>query len=129
MGLISTFLGFSGFGIGVSAGHVIGCYLFIYFQPTDVKDLIIRPLVERDFETLQSLLPEIPMWLKNPDFDRAICKTAKDIAKPIIAEQIQSIKLIRSSLRLLHSGLCLLHFKVPLSSACSSIGKGVERLC
>ncbi|XP_024994130.1 synaptotagmin-1-like [Cynara cardunculus var. scolymus] len=110
MGLISTFLGFSGFGIGVSAGLVIGYYLFIYFQPTDVKDPIIRPLVERDSETLQSLLPEIPLWVKNPDFDRvdwlnkfieymwpyldkAICKTAKDIAKPIIAEQIPKYKI------------------------------------
>ncbi|KAI3769918.1 hypothetical protein L6452_01032 [Arctium lappa] len=61
MGLISTFLGFSGFGIGVSAGLVIGCYLFIYFQPTDVK---------------------------------AICKTAKDIAKPIINnEQVPKYKI------------------------------------
>ncbi|KAI3735280.1 hypothetical protein L6452_14774 [Arctium lappa] len=74
MGLIRTFLGFSGFGIGVSAGLVIGCYLFIYFQPTDVKDPIIRPLVERDSETLQSLLPEKPLWVNNPDFDRCVCR-------------------------------------------------------
>ncbi|KAJ9549054.1 hypothetical protein OSB04_021597 [Centaurea solstitialis] len=110
MGVITTFLGFSGFGIGVSAGLVIGYYLFIYFQPTDVKDPVIRPLVERDSETLQSILPEIPLWVKNPDFDRvdwlnkfieymwpyldkAICKTARDIAKPIIAEQIPKYKI------------------------------------
>ncbi|MFS8031488.1 putative synaptotagmin-like mitochondrial-lipid-binding domain-containing protein [Helianthus anomalus] len=109
MGFISMLLGFSGFGIGVSAGLIIGYYLFIYFQPTDVKKPDIRPLVERDSDTLQSMLWEIPLWVKNPDFDRvdwlnkfieymwpyldkAICKTAKEIAKPIIAEQIPKFK-------------------------------------
>jgi hypothetical protein len=43
MGVISTILGFSGFGIGVSAGVVIGYYLFIYFQPSDVKVNLIYP--------------------------------------------------------------------------------------
>lgn len=40
MGIVSTVLGFSGFGVGVSAGLVIGYYLFIFFQPTDVKVII-----------------------------------------------------------------------------------------
>ncbi|KAI3441215.1 uncharacterized protein J3R85_002466 [Psidium guajava] len=110
MGFFSTILGFCGFGVGVSLGLVVGYYLFIYFQPDDVKDPIIRPLVEQDTETLQRLLPEIPIWVKNPDYDRvdwlnmflrhmwpyldkAICKTAKNIAKPIIAEQIPKYKI------------------------------------
>ncbi|KAL8109771.1 synaptotagmin-2-like [Apium graveolens] len=110
MGIVSTVLGFSGFGVGVSAGLVIGYYLFIFFQPTDVKDPVIRPLVEQDTKSLQRLLPEIPLWVKNPDYDRvdwlnkfleymwpyldkAICKTAKNIAKPIIAEQIPKYKI------------------------------------
>lgn len=110
MGIVSTLLGFSGFGVGVSSGLVIGYYLFIFFQPTDVKDPHIRPLVEQDTKSLQSLLPEIPSWVKNPDYDRvdwlnkfleymwpyldkAICKTAKNIAKPIIAEQIPKYKI------------------------------------
>ncbi|WOG84166.1 hypothetical protein DCAR_0103347 [Daucus carota subsp. sativus] len=110
MGIVSTVLGFSGFGVGVSAGLVIGYYLFIFFQPTDVKDPQIRPLVEQDTKSLQRLLPEIPHWVKNPDYDRvdwlnkfleymwpyldkAICKTAKNIAKPIIAEQIPKYKI------------------------------------
>ncbi|KAL6978189.1 Synaptotagmin-2, partial [Sarracenia purpurea var. burkii] len=33
-------------------------------------DPVIRPLVEQDSQTLQRLLPEIPLWVKNPDFDR-----------------------------------------------------------
>ncbi|XP_044488095.1 synaptotagmin-1-like [Mangifera indica] len=110
MGIISTVLGFCGFGVGVSAGLVIGYFLFIYFQPTDVKNPQIRPLVEQDTESLQRMLPEIPLWVKNPDYDRvdwlnkfleymwsyldkAICKTAKNIAMPIIAEQIPKYKI------------------------------------
>lgn len=109
MGFVSTILGFCGFGVGVSAGLTIGYYLFIYFQPCDVKDPVIRPLVERDTKSLQQLLPEIPLWVKCPDYDRvdwlnkfleymwpyldkAICRTAKDIAAPIIAEQIPKYK-------------------------------------
>jgi hypothetical protein len=37
MGILSSILGFCGFGIGTSIGIVIGYYMFIYFQPTDVK--------------------------------------------------------------------------------------------
>uniref|UniRef100_A0A6N2LML3 C2 domain-containing protein n=1 Tax=Salix viminalis TaxID=40686 RepID=A0A6N2LML3_SALVM len=110
MGFFSTILGFCGFGVGVSMGLTIGYYLFIYFQPSDVKDPVVRPLVEQDSETLQRMLPEIPPWVKNPDIDRidwlnrfiqlmwpyldkAICKTAKNIAQPIIAEQIPKYKI------------------------------------
>ncbi|KAI9123387.1 hypothetical protein K1719_004687 [Acacia pycnantha] len=110
MGFFSAVLGFFGFGIGISVGLVAGYFLFIYFQPTDVKDPKIRPLVEQDSKTLQRMFPEIPLWIKNPDFDRldwlnkfveymwpyldkAICKTAKNIAKPIIAEQIPKYKI------------------------------------
>lgn len=67
-------------------------------------------MVERDSKTLQQLLTEIPSWIKNPDYDRldwlnkfvenmwpyldkAICKTARSIAKPIIAEQIPKYKI------------------------------------
>ncbi|KAJ6896901.1 hypothetical protein NC651_022945 [Populus alba x Populus x berolinensis] len=110
MGFLSTISGFCGFGVGVSTGLTIGYYLFIYFQPTDVKDPVVRPLAEQDSETLQRILPEIPLWVKNPDYDRidwlnrfiqlmwpyldkAICKTVKNIATPIIAEQIPKYKI------------------------------------
>lgn len=110
MGILGTIASFFGFGVGTSIGLVIGYYLFIYFQPTDVKDPIIQPLVEQDSKTLQQLLTEIPSWIKNPDFDRldwlnkfiehmwpyldkAICKTARSIAKPLIAEQIPKYKI------------------------------------
>ncbi|GFS38711.1 synaptotagmin A [Actinidia rufa] len=110
MGFVSTVMGCTGFGAGVSVGLVVGYFLFIYFLPSDVKDPIIRPLIEQDTATLQRLLPEIPLWVKNPDYDRidwlnkfieymwpyldkAICKTAISIAKPIIAEQIPKYKI------------------------------------
>ncbi|KAK4481422.1 hypothetical protein RD792_012312 [Penstemon davidsonii] len=110
MGMISTIMGSFGFGIGVSIGVVIGYFLFIYHQPTDVEDPEIRPLVELDSKSLEQLLPEIPLWIKNPDYDRidwlnkfieymwpyldkAICKMAKKIAEPIIAEQIPKYKI------------------------------------
>ncbi|XP_010555231.1 PREDICTED: synaptotagmin-1 [Tarenaya hassleriana] len=110
MGFFSTILGFCGFGVGISLGLVIGYLLFIYVQPSDVKDPEIRPLAEQDPNAMQRMLPEIPLWVKNPDFDRvdwlnrfieymwpfldkAICKTAKNIAKPIIEEQIPKYKI------------------------------------
>jgi len=37
MGFFGTIFGFFGFGIGISIGFVIGYFLFIYVQPTDVK--------------------------------------------------------------------------------------------
>lgn len=35
-----------------------------------IQDPIVRPLVEQDTKALQRMLPEIPLWVKNPDFDR-----------------------------------------------------------
>lgn len=110
MSILSTIASFLGFGIGTSLGLLIGYYIFIYFQSIDVKDPTFTPLVEQEAKTVQQLLPEIPLWIKNPDYDRldwlnkfvecmwpylnkAICKTARTIAKPIIAEQIPKYKI------------------------------------
>uniref|UniRef100_A0A803NLZ5 Synaptotagmin-2 n=2 Tax=Cannabis sativa TaxID=3483 RepID=A0A803NLZ5_CANSA len=110
MGILSAIMGIFGFGVGTSIGLVIGYYLFIYFQPTDVKDPVIQPLGEQDSKTFQGLLSLIPLWVKMPDYDRvdwlnrfieimwpyldkAICKTAQTIAKPIIEEQIPKYKI------------------------------------
>ncbi|KAK2660752.1 hypothetical protein Ddye_007285 [Dipteronia dyeriana] len=110
MGIVSTVLGFFGFGFGTFLGLLIGYYLFIYTQPSDVKDPEIRPLVEQDTKTLERMLAEIPLWVKSPDYDRvdwlnrfienmwpyldkAICKTVREIVKPIIAEQIPKYKI------------------------------------
>lgn len=37
MGVLSTVLGLVGFGWGISIGLVVGYFLFIYSQPSDVK--------------------------------------------------------------------------------------------
>ncbi|KAJ8424861.1 hypothetical protein Cgig2_003148 [Carnegiea gigantea] len=108
--IISVIFGFVGFGFGFTIGLVAGYYFFFFSEPLDVKDPEIQPLAEQDTAKLQRLLPEIPLWVKNPDYDRvewlnkfvgymwpyldkAICKTAKEIAKPIIAEHIPNYKI------------------------------------
>ncbi|XP_021755307.1 synaptotagmin-2-like [Chenopodium quinoa] len=110
MGFLNTILSVFGFGFGSCVGLVIGYYFFIFFQSTDVKDPEVRSLADLDAKDLLRVLPEIPLWVKNPDFDRvdwlnkfiqhmwpyldkAICKTARDISKPIIAEHIPKYKI------------------------------------
>lgn len=34
------------------------------------QDPKIKPLTEEDSETVDRMIPEIPLWIKNPDFDR-----------------------------------------------------------
>jgi len=41
-------------------------FLFLVLE----QDPKITPIVDQDDETLQKMLPEIPNWIKNPDFDR-----------------------------------------------------------
>uniref|UniRef100_A0A7N0TRW1 C2 domain-containing protein n=1 Tax=Kalanchoe fedtschenkoi TaxID=63787 RepID=A0A7N0TRW1_KALFE len=75
-----------------------------------MEDPVVRPLAEQDSQSLERLLPEIPLWVKNPDYDRvdwinkfldykwpyldkAICKMVENIAKPIIDEQKPKYKI------------------------------------
>ncbi|GMJ09738.1 SYNAPTOTAGMIN 1, synaptotagmin A, ARABIDOPSIS THALIANA SYNAPTOTAGMIN A [Hibiscus trionum] len=105
---VTRFLPVSSNGHG--PGLVIGYYFFINIQPRDVTDPEIQPLVEEEPETLKKMLPEIPFWVKNPDYERvdwlnkflecmwpnlnkAICATAINIATPIIDEQIPQYKI------------------------------------
>jgi Ca2+-dependent lipid-binding protein len=110
MGIVSTILGLIGFGWGISLGLVVGYFLFIYMQPTDVKDPIIRPLAELDAQSLEALLQDIPLWVKNPDYDRvdwlnkflkdlwpyldkAVCKMIREQAQPYIDQYGPKFKL------------------------------------
>ncbi|XP_009608496.1 synaptotagmin-3-like isoform X1 [Nicotiana tomentosiformis] len=105
MGLLSSLLGILGFGIGFLLGVFIGFYFFIYSEPTDVEDPVVSPLCELDTDALQDLIPDIPLWVKSPDYDRvdwlnkflqnmwpfldkAICSTIRSVAEPIFAEYI-----------------------------------------
>jgi len=40
------------------------------------QDVKVRPLVEYDSKSLEGILPEIPLWVKNPDYDR-VCSFNK----------------------------------------------------
>jgi hypothetical protein len=42
----------------------------------DFQEVKVRPLVEYDSKSLEGILPEIPMWVKNPDYDR-VCSFGK----------------------------------------------------
>lgn len=42
----------------------LGCYLHYSQEP------VIKPLHELDTSALQEILPEIPLWIKSPDYDR-----------------------------------------------------------
>ncbi|XP_057472115.1 synaptotagmin-3-like isoform X1 [Actinidia eriantha] len=120
MGFLSNFLGILGFGIGIPIGLLIGFYLFVFSEPKDVEDPVVRPLSEMDTADLQDILPEIPLWVKNPNYDRvdwlnkfllhmwpyldkAICGTIRSMAQPMFAEyigtfQIESIEFENMSL-------------------------------
>uniref|UniRef100_A0A2P2JKL9 Uncharacterized protein MANES_10G047400 n=2 Tax=Rhizophora mucronata TaxID=61149 RepID=A0A2P2JKL9_RHIMU len=110
MGFFSTFLGVLGFGFGLPVGLLLGFFLFVYSHPKDVKDPVVRPLHELDTDALQDILPEIPLWIKCPDYervdwlnkflldlwpflDKAICATIRSTAEPRFAEYIGKYKI------------------------------------
>ncbi|KAK0585586.1 hypothetical protein LWI29_030910 [Acer saccharum] len=68
--LLSILLGIIGFVIGIPIGLFLGYFLFIYSEPTDVKDPIIRPVYELDSSSVLDLLPELPLWVKQPEYER-----------------------------------------------------------
>lgn len=110
MGLLSSLLGVLGYGIGLPLGLLIGFYIFIYSARRDVEEPEVRPLCELDTASLEDLMPEIPVWVKSPDFDRvdwlnkflsdiwpfldkAICKIIRSSAEPIFTEYIGKFKI------------------------------------
>ncbi|KDO50687.1 hypothetical protein CISIN_1g038990mg [Citrus sinensis] len=106
MGLLSFLLGIFGFGIGIPIGFLIAFFIFVHSDATEITDPIIRPN-DHEFDTSSVLdvFPEIPLWVKHPDYDRidwlnkfvsdlwpyldkAICSTARSNLEPIFAEYI-----------------------------------------
>ncbi|KAK9059796.1 hypothetical protein SSX86_020500 [Deinandra increscens subsp. villosa] len=107
MGFLSIFQASIGLAIGFVLGLCLGFYFFIYSHPKiqAFKDPVVRPISELDLTSLQDLVPEIPLWLKNPDYDRvdwlnkfvlsmwpyldkAICAEIRRTAEPIVADYI-----------------------------------------
>ncbi|KAL4386387.1 hypothetical protein GQ457_09G028650 [Hibiscus cannabinus] len=105
MGFLSTLLGIIGFGIGTSSGLIVGFFLFIYSKPKPVKEPVTRSLYELDDDALLDILPDIPLWVKCPDYervdwlnkfvtdmwpylDKAICAQIKSITEPMFTEYV-----------------------------------------
>ncbi|KAG5237747.1 synaptotagmin [Salix suchowensis] len=121
MGFLNTFLELLGFGIGLPFGLLIGFFLFVYSKPGDVKAAhlnvglsnagsSVRPLHELDTDALLDILPEIPLWVKCPDYervdwlnkflldmwpylDKAICSMIRSTAQPMFAEYVGKYKI------------------------------------
>ncbi|CAN7069732.1 unnamed protein product [Brassica rapa subsp. trilocularis] len=105
MGFFGSVLGILGFAIGIPIGLVVGFFVFVYSQPSHEEYPPARPLVETSITLLLDLLPDIPLWMKNPDYervdwfnrflsymwpylDKAICEIIKSSAQPIFADYI-----------------------------------------
>ncbi|XP_024176403.1 synaptotagmin-3 isoform X1 [Rosa chinensis] len=110
MGFLSSLLEILGLGIGIPLGLLVGFYYFIYSKPKEVEDPVIKPLHELDKTALQDLLPEIPLWVKNPNYhtvdwmnkfisdlwpylDKEITGMIRSTAEPIFAEYIGKFKI------------------------------------
>ncbi|KAK9705596.1 hypothetical protein RND81_07G069100 [Saponaria officinalis] len=103
MGFLSTLVGILGFFIGLPIDLVIGFFFFVYSKPKEVQEPAVTSIHEWDTSTPQELMPEIPNWIKTPDYERVdwlnkfmldlwpylqkgICKTIESTTQPIFAE-------------------------------------------
>ncbi|KAJ6317479.1 hypothetical protein OIU76_013091 [Salix suchowensis] len=94
MGFLNTFLELLGFVTGLPFGVLIGFLLFVYSKPKDtVKDPLVRPLDELDTDALLEILPDIPLWVKCPDYERAVCAMIRSTAQSMRAEYIGKYKI------------------------------------
>ncbi|KAJ6767830.1 EXTENDED SYNAPTOTAGMIN-RELATED [Salix koriyanagi] len=94
MGFLNTFLELLGFVTGLPFGVLIGFLLFVYSKPKDtVKDPLVRPLDELDTDALLEILPDIPLWVKCPDYERAVCAMIRSTAQSMLAEYIGKYKI------------------------------------
>ncbi|XP_071732928.1 synaptotagmin-3-like [Rutidosis leptorrhynchoides] len=105
MEFVSILSGVFGAGIGFVLGVLLGFYFFFYSDSKieAFEDPVVKPICELDSTSLEDLIPEIPLWLKNPDYDRvdwlnkfvssmwpyldkAICAAIRQAAEPIVAD-------------------------------------------
>ncbi|XP_071709735.1 synaptotagmin-3-like isoform X2 [Rutidosis leptorrhynchoides] len=105
MSFLGSLFGFIGFFIGIPFGVSLGFLIFRYTDSTYVKNPVIRPIQEFDKDSLIDILPELPLWVKNPDYervdwlndvfrdmwpylDKAICGMIRSMSEPIFDEYI-----------------------------------------
>ncbi|VAI91612.1 unnamed protein product [Triticum turgidum subsp. durum] len=104
MGLVGGILGFVlGLPLGLAAAYLV--YLRFVAPRRRLQDPVVRPLRDLDFETLQTMVNDIPLWVKYPDYeridwmnkficdmwpflDKAICKIIRGVAKPICDQYV-----------------------------------------
>ncbi|KAI4346323.1 hypothetical protein L6164_007230 [Bauhinia variegata] len=128
MAFVSTFFSVFGFAIGIPLGLLVGFFLFVYSEPEQVEEPVVRPISELGPNALLEVLPEIPLWVKSPDYervdwlnkllfdmwpflDKAICSTIRTMTQPIFAEyigkyQIKAIEFEKLSLGTLPPSVC-----------------------
>ncbi|KAG2608062.1 synaptotagmin-3-like isoform X1 [Panicum virgatum] len=103
MGLVGGVLGFC---VGLPVGLAAAYFLYLrYFAARRLQDPVIRPLRDLDYETLQTTIPDIPLWVKSPDYeridwmnkfifdmwpflDKAICNNIKRVTRPIFDQYV-----------------------------------------
>ncbi|KAL8245245.1 hypothetical protein R6Q59_011503 [Mikania micrantha] len=105
MSFFGSLLGIIGFAIGIPVGLFLGFLIFRHTESADVKNPFIRPIQEFDKDSLIDILPELPLWVKHPDYervdwlndvirdmwpylDKAICGMIESMSKPIFSEYI-----------------------------------------
>ncbi|CAI9766320.1 unnamed protein product [Fraxinus pennsylvanica] len=111
MGFLISLLGTIGFGIGIPIGILLGFFVFIYYEPRDVKDFDTnKSLEDYDSNTLIDLIPKLPLWVMNPDyervdwlnkfindmwpyFDKVACGNIISTAEPIFSEYIDKFQI------------------------------------
>ena len=51
---------------------VMSSMIILLYHPfvSRMQDPMIRPIYELDSDSLEEVIPEIPLWVKHPDFDR-----------------------------------------------------------
>ncbi|CAA2969032.1 synaptotagmin-3-like isoform X1 [Olea europaea subsp. europaea] len=111
MGFLVSLSETIGFWIGIPIGILLGFFIFIYYEPRDVKDFgPNKSLEDYDSSTLIDLLPKLPLWVMNPDyervdwlnkfindmwpyFDKVACGIIISTAEPIFSEYIDKFQI------------------------------------
>ncbi|KAJ0670959.1 putative C2 domain, synaptotagmin-like mitochondrial-lipid-binding domain, C2 domain superfamily [Helianthus annuus] len=105
MSFVGSLLGITGFAIGIPVGLSLGFLVFGHTESTYVKSPVVRPIGDFDKDSLIDILPELPLWIKHPDYervdwlndvirdmwpylDKAICGMIKSMCEPIFSEYI-----------------------------------------
>ncbi|KAJ9554812.1 hypothetical protein OSB04_009426 [Centaurea solstitialis] len=111
MSFFGSLLGIIGFVIGIPFGLFLGFLIFIQTEPSEsflnlhLQNPFTRTLHELDTDSWIDVLPELPLWVKHPDYervdwlngvihdmwpylDKALCGMIRSMSEPIFAEYV-----------------------------------------